>query len=69
MIQVFARKVFSSEGSNDLQREKTTYIYFTDLLEEMEDIQLDVCVKNLTLHGYDIFRRRSQSSITIFYWF
>ncbi|XP_065885983.1 uncharacterized protein [Dysidea avara] len=41
VIQVFARKVFSSEGSNDLQREKTTYIYFTDLLEEMEDIQLD----------------------------
>lgn len=36
MIQVFTSKVFSDEGTNDLQREKATYIYFTDLLEELE---------------------------------
>ncbi|XP_065885486.1 E3 ubiquitin-protein ligase Itchy homolog isoform X2 [Dysidea avara] len=48
VIQVFARKVFSSEGSNDLQREKTTYIYFTDLLEEMEEGDLSLALRFFT---------------------
>ena len=34
--QIIRLLTFSAEGSNDLQKEKTTYVFFVDLLEELE---------------------------------
>ena len=36
IIHLFTKKTFSAEGSNNFQKEKTTYVFFVDLLEELE---------------------------------
>ena len=33
---LFEKKVFSEAGTNELQREQTTYMMFKDLMEELE---------------------------------
>jgi hypothetical protein len=36
IVDLFEEKVFSERGSSSFEKEQTTYIFFRDLLEEIE---------------------------------
>ena len=42
VISLFEVKVFSDAGSSEFVKEQATYIFFTDLLEELEGILLSL---------------------------
>ena len=40
ILDLFKNKMFSNQGSSQLQREQTTYVFFRDLLYEVEGIYI-----------------------------
>ena len=40
IVDLFEDKVFSERGSSSFEKEQTTYIFFRDMLEEIEGMKL-----------------------------
>ena len=40
LMGLFEKRVFSDEGTSELAKEQSTYIHFSDLLEELEGIYM-----------------------------